>query len=808
MGIDVNIPSFSDYPTKPPPPVSPPPHRDYQRNKNQTIPTTTTKDQDFDSEIPTITTKDQAIDVPQDFSWFTFDTTTATTTATTADQNRNQDSSEMTLEEEFQQWEEEHYEAEDRAEQAAWPKSKWEILAATRNANIYTPIKATTTATSTENDDANAATDTDTDTTTHMPTMIEENSTPLDADDTTIEEAEEQKQHTRPITVISNKNSNTNKNKNKKKKIQKKPTLKMTHIPAIIEEEEEEEEVPIPPSMCDITNEFTTRTIHDSTTTIDDATLDDELTTSTTIPEEDPPVTDNTTITEDDEEISIPSSNFDIDDDFTTSKSNHDEIHAMIEHTTIDDDTPGFTTNNSNITSTVNVNIIDDDSYIEKSNNFYDNIDNEILQTEYDGTIVFEDCVDDEEPTTENVVTANSNSNINIAQRLAEDVGQAATCAAEREQREEDRVDKARVHEEERAAERAQRKEDRVARARVREEERARNGQKRARWLDELKTCLTTGCPSIDNSPASTPHTCIEIPSETTSETTKEVPTIIKSITNTSNSNKHHTINLRVAHQNTVSYDKWRQQQEQQQAQTLQKTNEYWDAECYRQLAAAEKEAELDHGEDDTEPIAGHHDESESESSHETIPPTFDWNNNEDDEYYNEYDNVYDEYNSVHTTDNIDINTITDIPIVTPTTNTIIESPIYSEINIIEDEDKYDPNNSIKHKNAAKKKEKAARRKNAVSIRRTENTIRNKFFEFLDHEGSNDSDSSRSECNCDLHHDCPKHRWEHWSQRTFSYDKTYNYDRVDPVETYMLDGQDHWYFNSYIPRMLGGFMPH
>jgi len=268
----------------------------------------------------------------------------------------------------------------------------------------------------------------------------------------------------------------------------------MTHIPAIIEEEEEEEEeVPIPPSMCDITDEFTTRTIHDSTTTIDLAT----------------------------------------------------------------------TTNNSNITSTVNVNIIDDDPYPEKSNNLYDNIDNEILQTEYDGTIVFEDCVDDKEPTTENVVTANSNNNINIAQRLAEDMGQAATCAAEREQREEDRVDKARVHEEERAAERAQRKEDRVARARVREEERARNGQKRARWLDELKTCLTTGCPSIDNSPASTPHTCIEIPSETTSETTKEVPTTIKSITKTSNSNNHHTINLRVAHQNTVSYDKWSQQQEQ-----------------------------------------------------------------------------------------------------------------------------------------------------------------------------------------------------------------------------------------------------
>ena len=49
MAIDVSKPSSSDYPTKPTPSVSPPPHRDYQRNKNQTIPTTTTKDQNFDS---------------------------------------------------------------------------------------------------------------------------------------------------------------------------------------------------------------------------------------------------------------------------------------------------------------------------------------------------------------------------------------------------------------------------------------------------------------------------------------------------------------------------------------------------------------------------------------------------------------------------------------------------------------------------------------------------------------------------------------------------------------------------------------
>ena len=65
--------------------------------------------------------------------------------------------------------------------------------------------------------------------------------------------------------------------------------------------------------------------------------------------------------------------------------------------------------------STANVNIIDDESYTEQSNKYYDNIDNEILQTDYEGTIVFEDCEDAEEPTTKNVTTTNSNNNINMA---------------------------------------------------------------------------------------------------------------------------------------------------------------------------------------------------------------------------------------------------------------------------------------------------------------------------------------------------------------------------------------------------------
>ena len=61
-----------------------------------------------------------------------------------------------------------------------------------------------------------------------------------------------------------------------------------------------------------------------------------------------------------------------------------------------------------------------------------------------------------------------------MAQQLEEDLAQEAKWAAEREQRKEDRVDRAQACEEERATERAQRTEDRADRARVREEERVR----------------------------------------------------------------------------------------------------------------------------------------------------------------------------------------------------------------------------------------------------------------------------------------------------------------------------------------------
>ena len=115
MANNVQKPKSTNYLTKLTSQTSFPSGRDHQYNSNQTI--------------PTITTKDQAIDIPPNFI-DTYDT--ATTTATTAGQNphekQNQNnSSEMTLEEEMQQYENEHYAAEDRVEEAARPKSKVDI---------------------------------------------------------------------------------------------------------------------------------------------------------------------------------------------------------------------------------------------------------------------------------------------------------------------------------------------------------------------------------------------------------------------------------------------------------------------------------------------------------------------------------------------------------------------------------------------------------------------------------------------------------------------------------------------------------
>ena len=128
-------PRSSYYLTKLTPPVSPPLCRDYQRNNNQTIPTTTTQDQIIDTShvFPdTLDDNDHKItlehifpDTNDDDDKFTpsisnivpaIEMTTVMTTDTVT-------TTAMTLEEEIQQWEEEHYAAEDRAEQAAWPTS-------------------------------------------------------------------------------------------------------------------------------------------------------------------------------------------------------------------------------------------------------------------------------------------------------------------------------------------------------------------------------------------------------------------------------------------------------------------------------------------------------------------------------------------------------------------------------------------------------------------------------------------------------------------------------------------------------------
>ena len=114
----------------------------------------------------------------------------------------------------------------------------------------------------------------------------------------------------------------------------------------------------------------------------------------------------------------------------------------------------------SNNTFIVSVNIIKDKSSTGKSNNYYDNIDNKILQSEYEGTIMFEGVEDAEESNTKNVTTTNGNNNINMTCQLA----QEEKWTVERKQCKEDRVERTRVWEEERALERAQQKEDRANR--------------------------------------------------------------------------------------------------------------------------------------------------------------------------------------------------------------------------------------------------------------------------------------------------------------------------------------------------------
>ena len=693
-----------------------------------------------------------------------------------------------------------------------------------------------------------------------------------------------------PTTTI-----NTNKNKKKKKKKETKATLK-TPIDADVglsnknantttgTTGEEEQEVPIPPGNFDIDGKFTTSNtteekVEKSSKYYDNS--DNEI-----LLNESNPTT--AMITENQMMPTI------IEDEFNEEEPNSPTTNTWIDANA--DDTPNHTdipiTTPIEETTTATITEIATETTTTEDKEVNDNIDQEILRNE-ESTIVFEDAslapttVRTDNPNTlklthvpmvieqedkaervpllttnhadiehcsNNVTTTTRNNNINTVQQLAEEAGQESKWVAARAQREADRVDRARVHKEEMVVEQAKREENRVDRARVRKEQRTRRLeliQVQKQRDDEqflLKRLLTSGTPPIEHPPAHTTHICSKTPLETVSATPnnkfKQVSDATNSITTTSSSNKYHAINLQVAHQNTVSYDKWRQQQEQQREQTLQQQNAYWDAECYRQIAAANKEANRTYDECRW---------GSNTFTHQTIPPTTDWSDDdwrydESHEYNNKYDDdnieydfednneddEYDSDNQMYTTNNtidsvvdtpsirptpihttvitdmnpINMNTTTEIPTLIQPTNTIIKSSIFSKINIIEDDNKNYPINSIKDLNAAKKKAKALRRQKAANIRRTENTIQNKWFDLFDQECSSDTNRSSSECNCDLHHECPKYRWEHWSQRTFSYDKTYNYDKVDPVETYMLDGQDHWYFNTYIPRMLGGFMPH
>ena len=111
MANDVKLRS-SDYPTKPTPPVSPPPHRNYQHNNNQMIPTTTTKDQatNVPPDIPTghsDTSNQDYFDLPPGIS-------------DNSDHNFNK----MT-------------------QDAARPKNKWMLLAAAMDTVIFASIKDT-----------------------------------------------------------------------------------------------------------------------------------------------------------------------------------------------------------------------------------------------------------------------------------------------------------------------------------------------------------------------------------------------------------------------------------------------------------------------------------------------------------------------------------------------------------------------------------------------------------------------------------------------------------------------------------------
>jgi len=125
--------------------------------------------------------------------------------------------------------------------------------------------------------------------------------------------------------------------------------------------------------------------------------------------------------------------------------------------------------------------------------------------------------------------------------RLVADFEQeTAAFEAEREQREEDRVDRARAWEDERAVEREKREEDRVERARVRKEERER----RLEQITTTRTAVTkkTGTqPKDPQSPviskiknSNIPTTTAKVTNSTSTQPkNRQFPVISKSNTNT-----------------------------------------------------------------------------------------------------------------------------------------------------------------------------------------------------------------------------------------------------------------------------------
>ena len=95
----------------------------------------------------------------------------------------------------------------------------------------------------------------------------------------------------------------------------------------------------------------------------------------------------------------------------TTIGEGEEEVRNMSDNATIDDK---FTTSTTTGDNTAIKKAEDLERTVPTSNNYYDNVDHEILQTEYEGTIVFEGAEDAEESNTDVNTTNGNNVNVNI----------------------------------------------------------------------------------------------------------------------------------------------------------------------------------------------------------------------------------------------------------------------------------------------------------------------------------------------------------------------------------------------------------